>query len=294
MLSKEIKEFIKDKLAIVSDDHIRETPLTEGRSGAEVYRIKVESRKKRFSGCHIVKLFDAGESREETESEKARNFRDAAPGFADYLVKVEAEGTVGGKDVLIYSQANHRVRDTVAFAGLDGELLGRYTRQVSCDLLDLLNEDFWTGGSLDDFFNCLVGRQLGPGGRFTPRMEALLEEPDASCVALNGVIYPNPLYFMRHTDEWSSYMEDQIFFRGAVHGDLHGDNLLASDNTYSVIDYDSAATDSYLLFDHAYFELSIDYDNSRDNDLKRWGTMVEHPVTLSLTQTVEPGPCYKE
>ncbi len=294
MLSKEIKEFIKDKLAIVSDDHIRETPLTEGRSGAEVYRIKVESRKKRFSGCHIVKLFDAGESREETESEKARNFRDAAPGFADYLVKVEAEGTVGGKDVLIYSQANHRVRDTVAFAGLDGELLGRYTRQVSCDLLDLLNEDFWTGGSLDDFFNCLVGRQLGPGGRFTPRMEALLEEPDAPCVALNGVIYPNPLYFMRHTDEWSSYMEDQIFFRGAVHGDLHGDNLLASDNTYSVIDYDSAATDSYLLFDHAYFELSIDYDNSRDNDLKRWGTMVEHLVTLSLTQTVEPGPCYKE
>ena len=90
MLSKEIKEFIKDKLAIVSDTHIRETPLTEGRSGAEVYRIKVESRKKRFSGYHIVKLFDARESREETESEKARNFRDTAPGFADYLVKVEA------------------------------------------------------------------------------------------------------------------------------------------------------------------------------------------------------------
>lgn len=40
MLPQKIQEFIKERLAVVSDSNIGTTSLTEGRSGADVYRIK--------------------------------------------------------------------------------------------------------------------------------------------------------------------------------------------------------------------------------------------------------------
>ena len=43
MLSKEILDYIKEKLSVVNDQDINDVPLTDGRSGAEVYSIKVKS-----------------------------------------------------------------------------------------------------------------------------------------------------------------------------------------------------------------------------------------------------------
>ena len=50
MLSKEILDYIKEKLSVVNDQDINDVPLTDGRSGAEVYSIKVKSRRNRLNG----------------------------------------------------------------------------------------------------------------------------------------------------------------------------------------------------------------------------------------------------
>lgn len=289
MLTNEILEFIKEKLSITSvDTGISVNPLTEGRSGAEVYAIKVNSRKTRLSGNYVVKVYDAVANEDENEGSKAKRLHQYAPKFSRHLVKVEAEHKLVDKNIIIYSQANNSVRDTIAFSELDAEHIAIYTKRVSYEILSLLNEEVEYGGTAEDFFRCLLSKQLGENGRFVKRIEDLLDNPDAQCVALNGVVYPNPLYYVKNIHIINQKLSTQYFFKGVVHGDLHGYNLLASDNTYSVIDYDSVSTNSYLFYDHAYFEFSIFYDKSKDNDLKRWCTMLECLITPSLFTDAKP------
>lgn len=294
MLPQEVRKFVKEKLSVTSDNDIDDILLTDGRSGAEVYRIKVCSRKERLSGNYIVKICDVEENEEDTEAYKAKLLYEHAPLFTKHLVKVAAEKKIDKKSIILYHQANDSVWDTVAFSGLDGAHITEYMEQVSHDLLSLMNEKVETGGTAEDFFRCLLEKQLGLDGRFESRIKSLLERPEAESIALNGEIFPNPLYIMKNVSCWGKNLTNQIFLRGIVHGDLHGYNLLASDDTYSVIDYDSVSTNSYLFFDQAYFELSIFYDVSKDNDLKGWNIMLERLIKPSFLKDVEPCENYKE
>lgn len=294
MLSEEILDFVKKKLSVVTDQDIQDTPLNDGRSGAEVYSIKVKSRKNRFNGHHIVKICNSAEERSENEAEKARQLYEYAPQFSDHLVKVEATGKVGERDVIIYAQANKSHMHSVSFSKLDGEHIAKYTRWALYDLLACLNKTVQIDGTIENFYNSLLKKQLGTCGRFVPRMETLLNRPEAECVVINGIVYPNPLYFMKHISNWSGHISDIHLFKGAIHGDLHGLNLLAAEDSYSIIDFDSTKLDSYLLFDHAYFEFSVFYDNYKDNDLKRWNSMLEQLTTPSLFKTVSSNEHYLE
>lgn len=294
MLPREVQEFVKESLAVVSDANINAVPLTEGRSGADVYRVKVISRRERLSGNYIVKVCNTIEREEERESFKANMLYKNALSFSEHLVKVEAEKIICGKNVIIYHQANNSVRTMEAFSELSAETLAKYMKQVSFDLLSLMNEGRQTRGTVESFFSGLLSKQLSVSGRFKDRVETLVENPKAESLILNGEIYPNPLYFVNNILSWKTCLPDQIFLRGMLHGDLHGYNLIASEGTYSLIDYDSVMFDSYLFFDHAYFEFSIFYDNSKDNDLKRWHYMLENLIRPSFLKNAEPCEYYKE
>ena len=233
----------------------------------------------------------------ESEADKARQFYNHSPKFSEHLVKYVDRNRIDGKGVIIYQQANQSRLHATAFSVLDAECLARYTRRVSRDILSVLNQDIQTGGTVEDFFRYLLNKQLGEGGRFTPRMRELLDRPDAECVALGATVYPNPFYFMTHIDCWSGVLPNLLLYKGAVHGDLHGLNLIASEESeesYSIIDYDSASMDSYLLFDQAYFEFSVFFDNAKDNDLKPWSAMLEQLVIPSVFQQVAPCEHYLE
>lgn len=294
MLPQKIQEFIKERLAVVSDDKLNAYPLTEGRSDADVYRVKVTSRRARLTGSYIVKVCSMTEREEEKESYKASLLYHGASDFSQHLVKVEAEKKIDGKNVIIYHQANDSVRDMVAFSELGGDVLAKYVRQVSFDLLSKMNKDRKIEGTVDDFFHCLLFKQLGENGRFVSRIRDLLENPEAECVALKGEIFPNPFYFINNLSELEQCLSDQLFLKGMVHGDLHGYNLIAANDTYSLIDYDSVVEDAYLFFDQAYFEFSIFYDNFKDNDLKRWKSMLEVLIRPSFLKKAEVCEYYKE
>lgn len=290
MLQKEVSRFIKTSLAVDPNDDINEIALTDGRSGAEVYRIKVISREKRLTGTYIAKIY--GFEQSENKSEKARvdAMTDAAPDFREHIVNVEAEGIAGKKYVVIYDQANNEVRGSTAFSGLSPDSLAYFTKRVSFELLHTMNRDSTTtkDATAEKFFSLLVGRQIGENGRFSYRMEGLLSKPDAECVILNDKAYPNPLYFIKNIHKYDDHLADMFFRKGIVHGDLHGDNLISSDDTYAVIDYDSVSMDSYLLYDQAYFEFSVFYDNLKDNDLKRWNTLLDFLISPSLFDEANP------
>lgn len=294
MLSLKIREFIKEQLAVVSDNNFNPCFLTEGRSGAEVYRVKVISRRDRLTGNYVVKVCGIPKREEKSEACKANILYRGAPDFSQHLVKVESEAEVDGKYVIIYHQANNSVIDMTSFSELSGEILAKYVKQVSFDLLACLNKDKKIEGTASDFFNCLLTKQIGESGRFESRVRNLIDNPEAESIALIGEIFPNPYYFIKNISKLEQCLQDQIFFKGMVHGDLHGYNMIASRDTYSLIDYDSVMEDSYLFFDQAYFEFSIFYDNSKDNDLKKWNTMLEILIKPSIFNKADVCEYYKE
>lgn len=292
MFSVKIQEFIKNRLAVVSDDNINACPLTEGRSGADVYRVRVISRRERLTGSYVVKVCDIPEREEKKEAYKANVLYQRAPDFSQHLVKVEAEAEVDGKTVIIYNQANNSVMDMVAFSELSVDVLDKYVKQVSFDLLSLMNKDKKREEIAGDFFHCLLAKQLVKSGRFESRVRNLLENLEAECVALNGEVFPNPFYFVKNVSKLQQ--PSQIFLRGLAHGDMHGYNLIAASDTYSLIDYDGVMENAYLFYDHAYFEFSIFYDNSKDNDLKRWNTMLDCLIRPSFLKEASLCENYKE
>lgn len=294
MFSIKILEFIKEQLAVVSDDNIDSCLLTEGRSGANVYRVKVTSRRERLTGSYIVKICDIPERKEKKEAYKANVLYQGAPDFSQHLVKVEAETEVDGKTVIIYNQANNSVMDMVAFSELSGDVFDKYVKQVSFDLLSLMNKDRKTDGTAGDFFHCLLAKQLGENGRFESRIKNLLTEPEAESVALNGKVFPNPFCFVKNVSKLQQCLSSQIFLKGMAHGDMHGYNLIASSDTYSLIDYDGVLEVAYLFYDQAYFEFSIFYDNSKDNDLKRWNIMLDYLISPSFLKKASLCENYKE
>ncbi|MBM6939451.1 hypothetical protein H7U37_13100, partial [Pseudoflavonifractor phocaeensis] len=221
MMPNEIRNFVKEKLFVVSDQNIGEKILSGGRSGSDVYAIKVMSNRPRLSGNYIVKICPPTLQQGESEAEKARQFHDYSPNFSKRLVKYIDKKHIDGKDVIIYGQANESQLHSTSFSKLDAKHLARYTRCVSRELLSVLNQDALTGGTVEDFFESLLNKQLGKNSRFTPRMEELLDRPDAQCVALEGAIYPNPLYFITNIECWSGNLLNLHFRKGAVHGDLH-------------------------------------------------------------------------
>lgn len=294
MLSQKIQEFIKEKLAVVSDDGINAYSLIEGRSGADVYRIKIKSRRDRLNGSYIVKVCSIPERDKENEANKANILHHGATDFSQHLVKVEKEAEVDGKYLIIYHQANDIVIDMTAFSELSGEVLAKYVKQVSFDLLARLNNDKKTDGTASDFFNCLLAKQLGENGRFESRIRNLIDNPETESIALIGKVFPNPYYLIKNISKLEQCLLDQIFLKGMVHGDLHGYNMIASSDTYSLIDYDSVMEDAYLFFDQAYFEFSVFYDNSKDNDLKRWNSLLDVLIKPSIWNDADICEYYKE
>ena len=176
MLSKEILDYIKEKLSVVNDQDINDVPLTDGRSGAEVYSIKVKSRRNRLNGRHIIKICTTAGDRDENEAAKARQLYDYAPQFSNHLVKVEATGQVGGKDVIIYSQANNSQMHSVAFSNLDGVRIAKYARWALRDLLAVLNETVQIDGTAEDFYSSYSKLWRNYGKQVLKNLERLLSE----------------------------------------------------------------------------------------------------------------------
>lgn len=285
------------KFCVMSEERFEERLLTNGRSGADVYRISLLSEVPQMTGHYIVKICEIADNQIKLESDKAVAFYNYAHEFTEHLVKVEAREIIDGKSIIVYAQANDSVIDTMAASQLEAEYAAKCMQSVSYDLLNSLNHiDTINNVSAhaQDFFQTLLCKQLGDTGRFTPRMEELLAKPKAESIVIDGVIYPNPLFFLNHLERISPCLSEVTFLKGAVHGDLHGDNVLASNHTYAVIDYDSSSTDSYLLFDHAYYEFSVFYDKSTDNDLKRWKAMLKKLIAPSVFDRVEQCENYME
>ena len=293
MLPKEVCEYIKSALHVVSDDNISNIiELGEGHSGASVYRMKIISRRKRDSGIYVIKLISTSSpwyTTSENEAENSLAIYHNADLFRDRLVDIYADGTVGGYHILIFRQANDSVLNTASLDNLKVSEQVQYINIIAFELLQKMNHGAIISGDANDFFQNLLSYRLDEVGSFEKKIKGLIESTMAPAIAIKKNVYPNPLYYLRNQEEWLPKLQSMSFFKGNVHGDLHRRNVLCSKNLsdisnlqYSVIDYDSYMDNAYLLFDHAYLELSIYLDSIPNNDLNQWYETLSPLLTDSM------------
>lgn len=279
MFTKEICEYIRECLHVSSDENtIEPLLLTDGKSGASVYRMKILSQRERLSGTYVLKQIDTKSrwySARNNEAEKSQRIFEKANPFSLRLVKLVDERIFEDKHVLIYRQANESVLNTASLDNLKTSEQSNYLRLISFELLKLFNEGVATHKNAADFYENLLSYRLNADS-LQRKTQCIVEDMEKPAVAIGGNVYPNPYYYLLNRKMWQIKITT-LFFKKNVHGDLHRRNILcakdfkkADDLRYSIIDYDSFTDEGYLFFDHAYLELSIYLDESTNNDLRQW------------------------
>lgn len=281
-------QYIKKKLLVDDEKNILiNDSINDGFSGAEVNLIKVISRDPNLSANYIVKI--TSDEKAESEANIAVDLYKTAENYRDHLVRLVASDKVDDRTVIIYTYANNSVINSCALTKLNSKIAMEKAETVSYDLLNTLNQSAnQISIGFNDFIKSLLGGKLEANGRLEDKINKLLKKPDAESIIFNDTAYPNISYYYKHPETLDRLLKRYIVYTGIVHGDFHGLNIIVSDDSYALIDYDSVRKDKPLLFDHAYLELSVYLNKFTENDLKAWNILLDNLVTPSLKDSCNP------
>ena len=307
MLPK-IQAFVNEKLNLDPEDKLVETTeLSEGKSGALVYLIKVNSRQKGLSGYYIVKCIEKKGhyfSLKENEGMRARILHRNSGLFKNHLVELKCCGACSEYYVVVYTYANNSVFHSTALDKLPPSEIIKQLRVLSYELLFLWNPDPEKSTDNVNIFHDLLKYRIEPDGSFATKTWELLTNSEENTIAILDKLYPNPSYFVLNDSHFlDSHLEHLCFLKGNCHGDLHSKNIICwfadsqkTQSRYSIIDYDSYSECQYLLFDHAYLELYVFLSLFKDiSDIQKWSSECLSALRVSLFEDInQPGNTFVE
>lgn len=253
----------------------------EGKSGARVFVVDIET--DCFSGMGILKLTlaDGGQSEGAEEKRRTEQARQMSPrAFVErHLPTVVHFLEAGDVTALLCSLAGKSLKKVTPVFTLDGIQQLRVALQlVSHGVLHDWNQqyslerqvsspvelfDSWLGHRLDAANGAIAGYledELGIGA-------------DDHAFSLSKKWFPNPYYFASSKDAWGSH--GLVAVRGHTHGDLHGYNALLKINgpvnyKYYLIDFSNYKPEQYLFYDTAYLEFSYLLEQRGRLATERW------------------------
>ena len=277
-ISKEIQDYIIDELKLSSWNSVDKiVVLTEGKSGATVFRLHVISRQRRITGYYIVKLMDIDKPwyrHSESEGIKGKDAYSVAEQFKKHITKVVCSKEIGKELVVIYKQANNSVISSISLEKLSKSKAVFVVENLSYDILGKWNCNSCFNGTSNTFFKDILSYRLENGGVFEKRISKFLLNRNAKSFLFRNHVYPNPYYYILNISTLSELIESHFLLKGNTHGDFHRKNIITTEEAgkidYAIIDFDCFNTDSFLLYDHAYLETSIMYDTIMSYNITEW------------------------
>lgn len=289
MLSRSVFEYIKKQFKITSDSDIQDVKeLSDGKSGAQVYRMKVNSRRRRLSGVYIVKCHDTRDkwyTNSSSEAARCKALHNCVPQSVKEkgrLVDLVLEEKIGDLHVLVYNQANDSIIHSKSMDRLGDKQKLAYLSLVAKELLTDFNADSLTDEGMrttkiTEFFTTILDYRIwedsGKRGTFYEKLDDMLDDPTADTIQINDRLYPNPGHYLRCIKDCFPANTTYNLQRGLMHGDLHSQNIICVDDDrldYAIIDYDSFMEDGFLFFDHAYLELYMYLHDGNLCDCVKW------------------------
>lgn len=259
--------------------------VLSGKSGALVYAVDITARD--YSGQAILKLAEL-EEHELGEKDEATRHRDAIETNPEYarrhLPKIVAKVEDGRKIAVLVTIAARGLEYAMPWVHSTYDVQFKTANQISRGLLDEWNADYeFAQGFIRpvDLIDSWLDYRLYPeeGGRIHELIsnEANLD-PSSPTFFCEGHWYPNPIALTDGIIDLPSHTA----FRGVIgnqHGDFHGYNVLVGNDdgllSYYLIDLAFYQNNIFLLFDHAYFELSHLLHQRSDVPLKDWLSLVD-------------------
>lgn len=278
-LNEDVEQEVKDYFGLQSKEDYSVKSITEGMSGAKVYLLKINNCVEDPSkiGIYILKIIDiSGRSDGDRtrEADRMTEIYGKAEKFQEHLVKKIHSKTVGDRLVIIseYTYHSHLLSESFYTLGLSKKCL--FAESISCGLLEELNAGKMYNKRKGRIIDEWCKGRLNTQGRFIERITSLLVEPEADGIKINGWNFPNPA---KQINRIRDKVGEMAFLWGNMHGDLHQKNILVNREenddtyTYSIIDYDNYK-ESYLFFDHAYFELDLYRCTNcfQEQDILKW------------------------
>lgn len=252
------------------------TRALSGLSGARVYAVDIDCAG--HSGQAILKLERVNPAwSEEQEADRHRHAVARNEAYAaSHLPRVLHVLRHGDAVATLSTIAAGGLEYCLAWFRAPYELQLEAGPRVMRDVLESWNAGYDLAPGLVSPVELLdhwLGYRLDP---VEGRLDALLRDelgldPQTPTFLLAGHWYPNPVAFARGVGV-APPLRAAI---GQMHGDMHGFNVLTSQRRSDVSDYfliDLAfyQDDSFLLFDHGYFELAYLLRTREDADASRW------------------------
>jgi CheY-like chemotaxis protein len=259
--------------------------VLSGKSGALVYAVDITARD--YSGQAILKFSEVSNAAWGKKDEASRhNYAvEANPVFAERHLPAIVATLVRDQHMAVLS--------TIAARGLEYAMPWSHchfdvqieaARQVSSGLLEAWNTSYHFAEGVvrpADLMDSWLSYRLDPGrgGRLHDLLSAECGiNPEVATFFYDGHWYPNPLAFAVGSVDVREHLALRAV-AGNLHGDLHGYNVLVGTETdqvaYHLIDLAFYKPDAYLLFDHAYFEISHLLEQRGSVSLGDWLAVVD-------------------
>ena len=266
--------------------------VLSGKSGALVYAVDVTAAD--FTGQAILKLAELGDLRGDEADEATRHLLavDANPDYAarhlptvvhsfEHEQQLAVLSTIAARGLQYSNPWAHCSYDVQLSSGID----------LAAELLESWNSGYRIADGIaapTELLSSWLGYRLDPdeGGRIHSFLENECSlDPEEPTLLFEGHWYPNPLSFAR------SVQPDELALRaviGNVHGDLHGYNILVASSkapgaAYYLIDLAFYQPNAFLLFDHAYLEVSHLLQTRDQTSLDQWLGLID-----ALTRDAQP------
>ncbi|WP_158734568.1 EAL domain-containing protein [Alteribacillus sp. YIM 98480] len=231
------------------------TPLTDGKSGAQVYIVRM----KRSTAVVKIEKQQSDETIEAEVHNKARNVVAKKNNKELFIPKIIDYKKVDNWHGVLYQFAGNSKSYTLnnALTEENDEYLESVTPIIS-EFIYNWNEEH-NDDSMKPFD--LVKQTMGyrfMDHKLLKAFKKLNISTDDNFIKFNesGMIFPNPAKFFTHESLWqNSWIECTI---ADSHGDFHGNNIIILNNkSFSIIDFAEYQNNTNIFYDERYLELHL-------------------------------------
>jgi len=303
LFTSEIQNYVLKQLddAKFSDPANPFVQLSGGKTDAQVFLIDIVSRSSNLTGLHIIKLTEHNvkQTNSTEDSVKSQNvFRHCNDEFKEHLV----DSDIYHHENVQIIRCDHALLDrhwskNLCDTQLQLNKKAKYVSMISEDLLTKWNKDCKVDTDVQSFFTTLLKEYVARGSKFNKLIKLLLVNPERKAIKFpfSRQLYPNPYYYITHTDELIALINlhwQPKFISGKIHGDLHAQNIICDSHEasykYALIDYTYYTSDSFVLCDHAMLEVDNYWrilKNKTQEDWKQQSTLINARINDTVTSS---------
>lgn len=254
-----IWEEVAENFNCLVDEISIEKPIGEGKSGDLVYLINVsKASRPEEVGEYILKISGSGNA-EEFNHEITSTYTARQKCQSQKIKIPELLCFSSESGYYVYDVAGKGTKDiSTLYVQQEEKKKSRLEEFLDASLFAWQNSYSFTDATIQQIIIKWLGeKRLKAGSRLAERIRKLIRDELSMGWRMNGMMFPNPYYFIIGTD---SIVLKNVY-QGPQHGDLNQKNVMiqpyGKGYEFYIIDFSHYQNQTFLFFDQAYLFLDV-------------------------------------